>query len=297
MLTFDRPLIMKGKRRLVKSAMFRKISIVIPEALRKAIRSSTALSAVSCPEVPGRIHCNDEMLASFSDEHIREYMMAGFSALSNIEDSLTEVGRSFSDIKSCLDIPCGYGRVLRWLCIRMDASRITACDLNKEGVDFCEREFRTNPLYSDQNVRDIVLPDKYDLIWVGSLLTHLDAESGPALLHLLTEALSPSGTIVFTTHGESCLQSPGIRFFYLGMPIAKGREALADLEARLVQQFAFERFCYAPYEHAGNYGVTIHHRSYVEELMEKHFSRQLRQIRFRERGWDELQDVWTYQRC
>jgi hypothetical protein len=79
MLTFDRPLIMKGKRRLVKSAMFRKISIVIPEALRKAIRSSTALSAVSFPEVPGRIHCNDEMLASFSDEHVREYMMAGFS--------------------------------------------------------------------------------------------------------------------------------------------------------------------------------------------------------------------------
>jgi hypothetical protein len=178
----------------------------------------------------------------------------------------------------------------------MDRSLITACDLNKEGVDFCKREFGTNSLYSRQNLCELVFPNKYDLIWVGSLLTHLDVETAIAFLHVLMDPLLPSGLIVFTTHGEGCLYTPGIAFFYSGMPIANSREELAELEDKLMLQFSLDRFCYAPYARGGSYGNTIHHRSFIEELMGKQFSRQLRLVRFREQGWDGLQDVWTYQK-
>jgi SAM-dependent methyltransferase len=296
MQSFDPSLLTRTKGRLVKSAIFGKISKILPAWLRHAIRASNALTAFNCPNILGRFHCNDDMLDSFSSKDIRDYLKSGLCALTNIEDSLATAGRSFSDVRSCLDIPCGYGRVLRWLQVRMDRSLITACDLNREGVDFCEREFGTNPLYSRQNLCELVFPNKYDLIWVGSLLTHLEVETAIAFLHVLMEPLLPSGLIVFTTHGESCLYTPGIAFFYSGMPIANSREELAELEDKLMLQFSLDRFCYAPYSRGGSYGNTIHHRSFIEELMGKQFSRQLRLVRFREQGWDGLQDVWTYQK-
>jgi hypothetical protein len=41
-----------------------------------------------------------------------------------------------------------------------------------------------------------------DLIWVGSLFTHLDIPQWRDFLGLLESALVPSGVLVFTTHGD-----------------------------------------------------------------------------------------------
>src|SRR5262249_45606967 len=47
-----------------------------------------------------------------------------------------------------LDLPCGHGRVLRWLAAAFPEARLTACDLLRDGVDFCASAFGAAPIYS-----------------------------------------------------------------------------------------------------------------------------------------------------
>jgi hypothetical protein len=49
---------------------------------------------------------------------------------------------------------------------------ITACDLDHEAVEFCARTFSARPAFSRELPEQIALPERFDLIWVGSLLTH-----------------------------------------------------------------------------------------------------------------------------
>ena len=66
-----------------------------------------------------------------------------------------------------LDLPCGYGRVLRWLRAQYDYARITACDLDRSAVDFCVAEFGATPVYSQPDLRELPFNSGFDLIWVG----------------------------------------------------------------------------------------------------------------------------------
>ena len=51
------------------------------------------------------------------------------------------------------------------------AAGITVCDLDRDGVDFCASEFHAEPLYSDEDVRNVKLDRLLNLIWCGSLFT------------------------------------------------------------------------------------------------------------------------------
>ncbi|MGG5887557.1 methyltransferase [Falsiroseomonas sp. HC035] len=44
-----------------------------------------------------------------------------------------------------LDLPCGFGRVTRVLRVRFPHASITACDLDREGVEFARRSSRAMP--------------------------------------------------------------------------------------------------------------------------------------------------------
>jgi SAM-dependent methyltransferase len=101
-----------------------------------------------------------------------------------------------------LDCPCGHGRVLRALKAEFPRAELTACDLDRDGVDFCAKTFGATPIYSKENPIEIELPDQYDLIWCGSLFTHFDAPLWHGFLKLFGTALVGRGILVFTTHGR-----------------------------------------------------------------------------------------------
>ena len=79
-----------------------------------------------------------------------------------------------------LDFPCGHGRVLRYLRAAYPLAEITACDLNRDGVEFCAERLGAVPVMSSEDPADIRLAGEFDLIWCGSLLTHLDSGRWPA---------------------------------------------------------------------------------------------------------------------
>ncbi len=72
------------------------------------------------------------------------YFEIGASALSGIEEVLDRSG--VEQVDSILVLPCGHGRVLRWLTARFPDAAITACDINRSAVDFCVRTFGAEPV-------------------------------------------------------------------------------------------------------------------------------------------------------
>ena len=74
------------------------------------------------------------------------YLSTGVAALPPIRVALAAAGRESVD--SVLDFGSGHGRVLRVLKAVFPDARLTACDLDRDAVDFCARTFGATPVYS-----------------------------------------------------------------------------------------------------------------------------------------------------
>lgn len=132
------------------------------------------------------------------------YHWCGRSALECIDVSLRAAQKRPADVTSILDLPCGHGRVLRYLKAAFPQAGLTACDLDRDAVNFCAATFGAAPVYSHEDPARIPLGRAaYDLIWVGSLFTHLDCDIWPGFLRTFAAALRPGGVLVFTTSGRT----------------------------------------------------------------------------------------------
>jgi 2-polyprenyl-3-methyl-5-hydroxy-6-metoxy-1,4-benzoquinol methylase len=145
------------------------------------------------------------MYCSDAPEHVRHYVEDSQSAMDNIAQSLAAVGRSLADLESCLDFACGYGRVTRSLAHVLGPQHVTAADVNRQAVRFCAHEFGVRPLTVHSETARSGFPARYDLVFVGSLLTHLPIAGCKTTLRALAGAVRPGGLLVFSTQGESCL--------------------------------------------------------------------------------------------
>ena len=138
---------------------------------------------------------NDEMFAG-NEKH---YFGVGRDAFGIIERALISTKLEPGDMETILDFPCGHGRVLRYLRAGFPKAKITGCDLNRDGVDFCASRFGSIPVYSSVDPTQIDLPrDHFDLIWVGSLFTHFDAP----------RRLSSRGFVPCSDRADSCYSRP-----------------------------------------------------------------------------------------
>lgn len=243
------------------------------------------LLAFPYPGIPGRVHVDDQMLKSDAPEHLAHYLSDALSAIENIEASLAAAGRSWPDITTCLDLPSGYGRVTRHLARRIDPCRITACDVDPQAVRFCAAEFGVEPLRSRPDLRQVRFRRRYDLIFVGSLLTHVTPDDGLRMLEALVPALCVGGELVFTTQGASCLD----HLSWYG-------EHFAKAEAHFRRQFGQSGTAYVPYPGHAAYGITLHCSEKLGRDIASRLGDRVSLLRFAERGWDRHQDVWTYER-
>jgi SAM-dependent methyltransferase len=154
------------------------------------------------PKVSTKILPNDLMYASPAEQHdaLGRYLMWGRSAGKVIRIAMAAGG--VRDIHRIVDLPCGHGRVLRTLRAMFPAAAITACDVDREAVDFCVETFHAEPAYCTTSPNEIEIAGRFDLIWCGSLLTHLDAPAWSSYLALFSSLLNHQGILVFSTHGR-----------------------------------------------------------------------------------------------
>jgi len=234
----------------------------------------------------GPLHPRDDM---FTGSHQR-YYAAGASALEAIDWGLTIAGRDWSAVTTCLDLPCGYGRVLRHLVQRIPPSGITAADLATEAVDFCVDQFSVRGLYSKPNVRDVVFPAAYDLIWVGSLFTHLTHARMGDLLGALAETLSDDGVLVFSAVGDDCLDRLLRSEGYATNLLANKAHQSAS---RLAADYVATGWAFVPYAGADAYGLTFLSTNAIQDLIADVTSDGIALLGYHRAGWNRDHDVYV----
>ena len=107
-----------------------------------------------------------------------------------------------TEVRRILDFGSGYGRILRQFKAAFPEARLAACDILPEAVDFCAETFGAEPIYAADDPGDTPVEGTFDLIWLGSLFTHLDASRWKSLLDLLERTLEHDGLLLFTTQGR-----------------------------------------------------------------------------------------------
>ena len=229
-------------------------------------------------EMIQEISPHDEMYLG-NKEH---YFHVGNSAIQCIKMAILSSGRDFSDIKKILDLPCGYGRVMRMLKEVFPKAKLTGCDLLRDGVDFCSKMFNVSPIYSEKRIKNVKIRDKFDLIWCGSLLTHLDHERWPDFIEFFNDSLESNGIFIVTTHGRYVAEAIRSNKSNYGI------EDSAKLN-KMVNDFYLTGFGYSNYPNSEEYGISLSSSSFVLSMFEK-YSR-LRVISYIEKGWDNHQDV------
>ncbi len=234
------------------------------------------------------ISCDDEMwngLGKDQPEWARlHYMYGGRSALKCMVDAL--IAADVGVPRAILDFPSAHGRVTRFLRAAFPESEIWAGDLNERGVDFCAHHFGAMPFYSSPDLSSVTLPRKFDLIWCGSLASHLPEAQCKALFALLIDGLAEDGILCITTCG-------------------RGMQYAHENIFRTIDDTAYERICkelsersfgFAPYSYRyghydaeERYGMAFLYPTWVETNI---LTSSIQVLQFREKAWHGSQDVW-----
>ena len=183
--------------------------------------------------------------------------------------------------RAILDLPCGHGRVLRFLRASFPEASIAACDLDADGVDFCASTFGATPVYSAADLGKVPLHGEFDLIWCGSLMTHIHADQWRALLKVFADHLREPGLLLFTTHG---------RFHARRLRSGQTKLGLSDWAAGAVlSDYDQAGFGFQSYPGQEGYGISLSAAPWVCEQVLA--TEGLRLVAYQERGWSDHQDV------
>ncbi len=129
-----------------------------------------------------------------------DYEAVGVSAMQIISSALL-AGPAYH-LRRALDFGCGHGRIARHLRAAMPSAELYFSDIDETCSRFCAEQFKGHYVQSFQNFEQLELPKDMDLIWVGSVFTHLDYERMNKLFNALVGALAPSGTLIATFRGH-----------------------------------------------------------------------------------------------
>ncbi len=254
-----------------------------PRQARQQLLADRSLSEADralLAQVSTRIYYNDGM---YHGDGVH-YLKVGLSAISCINEALKSAG--LKDVRKILDLPCGSGRVLRFLAQRFPEAEITACELERGPVEFCVRTFGARPAYSSLNLDEVSFDRKFDLIWCGSLVTHLNAAGIAALLRLFQRHLETGGLMIFTTHGDFVARRLPTRDFDYGLT----QEQIDGIG----RDYPKTGYGFTDYPGEKDYGVSLTSPEWIRARVREIGG--LREVYFRERGWDNHQDVFGFVR-
>jgi SAM-dependent methyltransferase len=209
-----------------------------------------------------------------------QYFHIGREALKRVQEANELAGGK--RIEAILDLPCGYGRVTRWLRTAYPAARLTVCDIQGAGVAFCVKHLGATGVQATADGGHWeALPGPYDIIWCGSLLTHFDRDQWSNHLRRFAERLTVHGVLVFTSHGMLVLDRLQSGEADYGLPQAE--------VARLCAATLAAGFGYAGYPDAVTYGISVAQPGWICELIAQETV--LHVIDIREAAWGQHQDV------
>lgn len=172
-----------------------------PELLRKGVSLA--------------VHPKDEMFTFFffghgsdADSAIVLYLSSGADLWSTIRQVIEWRFGALGNVEKLLDFASGFGRVTRFMVSDLSPDRIWISDIYPDAVAFQERELGVHAFVSTPEPSQLVCSEKFDVIVVSSLFTHLSAENFRRWLEKLGSLLAPGGILMFSVHHERLLNQP-----------------------------------------------------------------------------------------
>ena len=256
-----------------------KKSKILGGGISRGLRVMTARTGRSdWPKVSLVIDWKDMMYEGYPTH----YFSSGYSALFCVRRALAKAAGKAPE--SILDFGCGHGRVLRSLAADFPRAGLAAADVDSGGVNFCAKTFGAVPMYFNTEFSRLVFKTKFDLIWVGSVFTHLRSERWMSLLEVFRSILTEDGLLVFSTHG-----SDTERRLREGQCQWCGLEA--ERVAKILRNYDERGFGYSDYRESHDYGFSLSSPEWVSPQIAEVG---LELVLYQNNGWDDCQDVWPF---
>ena len=213
---------------------------------------------------------------------VRMYFQGGEWNAAEIAAVVREHGFPIADARSVLEFACGWGRVTRHLVHLMDRSRLTVSDVDPAAVQFVCRKLGVGGFPSAIDPHDLRHDDRYDLVLIVSLFSHLPLADWGPWLDRLGRLLHPGGTLAFSTLG--------MHAFDVNVP---------DVERGAFEEVAEGFFYRAANETRGRLGTDHYGLAYVadgrvRDLVGRHFPG--RMVAACPRALNGFQDVYVVER-
>jgi hypothetical protein len=226
---------------------------------------------------------DDEMFVGGNLDH---YFKVGKSAIGIINQAVLQFMKA-SPPETILDIPCGHGRVTRWLRDSYPNAKISVSDLNFSGAIYCAEKFNCIPLKSNENFK-LLNFGKFDLIWVGSLITHLNKELIIDFLDFCNRHINDNGLVIISSHGS--FVSGYMRALLSVQPNIENIYGLNRNDVfSILDNFDKTGFGYAPYPNNKNYGISLLSQDMINSMLE---SIDLKILKYTEKVWDFHHDIF-----
>lgn len=127
----------------------------------------------------------------------------GQMTVSDFEDALASVGRSFDDFRHLLDFGCGCGRVTRWLRNRCPQASIAGSDIDRAAVEWMRREMPDVDARLNERLPPLAFRGgSFDLVLGYSVFSHLDEAYQDAWLAELRRVSRPGAVLLLTVHAD-----------------------------------------------------------------------------------------------
>lgn len=151
--------------------------------------------------------------------------------------------------------------------------KVTGCDVDERGVRWCQQH-----LGDSRSVVNDALPPSpfqegaFDLVWCGSVYTHLDENRQDRWLAEMRRILRPGGILLASVHGRHCWE-PRFPPWTIASLKKKG--------------MIFARIGADSGVHPSWYQVAWH----TEEYIRRHWAKTLDIRGYKERGLNDYQDI------
>jgi SAM-dependent methyltransferase len=246
----------------------------------------SAFGARPITGIAGRVHYNDFMLEGLSGRNVEHYNRYAISFIDRLEKELETSGRSWSDVGACLEIGCGYGRVVRYLAERLPPHRIYVSDILDEAARFCAQEFAVQRI-GVVGMEEFPPQMRFDVVYLLSVFTHIRIEQMAEICRQVIDRLAPHGILAFTTQGRGVAENEAHLRSLGDSMISEKRAILKALDTT--------GYYYKRYEHyLEDYGISLHSREYIEQFFSDKFPT-LKRIHYGERE-NFYQDVFVYKK-
>jgi SAM-dependent methyltransferase len=210
------------------------------------------------------------------------YLSCGASALNVILGALMLA--QVEPPRRVLDFGAGAGRVSRWLRAAFPTADIHTCDLREQDMRFNADAFRARTWTSGTDIDGLEAPATYDLIWLGSVATHLSPAKTEKLLDKMLSWSNPSGMVVMSLHGRYAYKRQSeLGFDYID----------AAAWELITQEYETTGYGYADYEGLSGYGISLSKPSWIAALVEGRPG--IRLVMLAEKVWDDHHDVLAVQ--